>query len=184
MSNKNPNNLVNKDNYKKNFNNQKTDLYIKNYIIVIRELFDNLSKNIKINNIYYHKYIIIKGIQNITYIYMILSLYTKNIEIVLHHTHKAIIYYVEFIGQIGDTNHSFLQLSSNDASIFLYRKTIYDINNDFRQLYDINDNNSDKKFLENYSFHINIIKKTFNYYIEFFIVEDNWDDNYKLLIKC
>jgi hypothetical protein len=110
-------------------------------------------------------------------------MHTKNIDIINHHAQKCIIYYIEFIGQIGDTNHSFLQLSSTDASIFLYRKTIYDINSDYRKIYDINDDVDNKQFLENYNFHIDIINKIFNYYIEFFVNDNNWDNNYKLIIN-
>jgi hypothetical protein len=40
---------------------------------------------------------------------------------------------VEFIGQIGDDNHSFLQLNSKDASLFVYKKTIFNINNEYRK---------------------------------------------------
>ena len=40
---------------------------------------------------------------------------------------------MEFIGQIGDDNHSFLQLNSKDASLFVYKKTIFNINNEYRK---------------------------------------------------
>jgi len=40
---------------------------------------------------------------------------------------------VEFIGQIGDDNHTFLQLSSKDASLFVFKKTIFTINNEYRK---------------------------------------------------
>ena len=58
-----------------------------------------------------------------------LYMYTKNLEITMHHCKKAYCYYVEFIGQIGDDNHSFLQLNSKDATLFVYKKTIFEINN-------------------------------------------------------
>ena len=183
MSSKNPYNLVNKDNYKKNFNGQKIDNYIKCYANLIKELFNQASNGINIQNKSYHKYIIIKGIQTLTYIFLLLAMHIKNIDMIDHHCQKSIIYYIEFIGQIGDTNHSFLQLSSTDASVFLYRKTIYDINNDYRKVYDINDNINDKIFLDNYNIYINIINKIINYYIEYFINDDNWDNNYKIIIN-
>ena len=43
---------------------------------------------------------------------------------------QAIFYYVEFIGQIGEDSQGFLQLNSKDAILFVYKKTIFDINND------------------------------------------------------
>ena len=35
---------------------------------------------------------------------------------------KGYIYFIEFIGQISEDNHSFLQLNSKDASLFVYKK--------------------------------------------------------------
>jgi len=54
---------------------------------------------------------------------------------VYHNCHKSYIYYVEFIGQIGEDNHSFLQLNSKDATLFVYKKTIFEISNDTRKNY-------------------------------------------------
>ena len=58
-------------------------------------------------------------------------MYTKNIELTMFHSKKALYYYIEFIGQISDVSvhHSYLQLNSKDATLFVYKKTIYDINN-------------------------------------------------------
>jgi hypothetical protein len=60
-------------------------------------------------------------------------LYTKNIELVTHHCEKSFFYYIEFIRQIDENNHSLLSLNSNDASYFVYKKTIYEINHEFRK---------------------------------------------------
>ena len=60
-------------------------------------------------------------------------MYTKNLELTVHHCKKAFLYYVEFIGQIGDDNHTFLQLNSKDATLFVYKKTIFDINNEYKK---------------------------------------------------
>ena len=75
-----------------------------------------------------------------------LLLYTKNIELTITHCNKALYYYIEFIGQIADDNHSYLQLNSKDASLFIYKKTIFEINNDYRKNYTINSKNT--KFFE------------------------------------
>ena len=48
-----------------------------------------------------------------------LLLYTKNIDLTISHCNKALYYYIEFIGQIGDENHSYLQLNSKDATLFI-----------------------------------------------------------------
>ena len=52
---------------------------------------------------------------------------------IYYNCQKSYIYFVEFIGQIGDDNHSFLQLNSKDASLFVYKKTLFEINNDVKQ---------------------------------------------------
>jgi hypothetical protein len=44
-----------------------------------------------------------------------------------YHCEKGIYYFTEFISQIENEN-SFLKLSSIDAIIFVYKKTIYNIN--------------------------------------------------------
>jgi len=40
---------------------------------------------------------------------------------------------VEFIGQISNDQNTFLQLTSRDACIYVYKKTIYELNNEFRK---------------------------------------------------
>ena len=62
-----------------------------------------------------------------------LLLYTKNLSLAYVHCQKSLYYYVEFICQIGDDTHSFLQLNTKDASLFVYKKTIFDINNEHRK---------------------------------------------------
>ena len=51
----------------------------------------------------------------------------------MYHCKKAYLFYVEFIGQIGDDSHSYLQLNSKDATLFIYKKTIFEINNEYRK---------------------------------------------------
>jgi hypothetical protein len=62
-----------------------------------------------------------------------LFFYTKNLDLTFYHTQKAYYFYIEFIEQISDDNITFLQLSSRDAVMFVYKKTIYDINNEYKK---------------------------------------------------
>ena len=78
-------------------------------------------------------FVIQRGIETITHIFNTLLLYTKNIELTIFHCKRAYIYYVEFIGQIGDDKNSYLQLNSKDATLFVYKKTIFEINNEYRK---------------------------------------------------
>ena len=126
-------NLYNTENYNKYLDEEQNNIYISKYIELIHRFLLHSSDNIFIQNITYHKFVIQRGIETIRNIYNILLLYTKNLDLVHHHIQKAYCYYVEFIGQIGDENHSFLQLNSKDATLFVYKKTIFDINQDYKK---------------------------------------------------
>jgi hypothetical protein len=54
--------------------------------------------------------------------------YTKNVDILYFHCEKAFYFYVEFVTQISEDDKTFLQLSSRDATNYVYKKTIFDIN--------------------------------------------------------
>lgn len=125
------NNLNNIANYNNSLDIQSHIIFLK-YVGVVHELIQCVVDNIHIQNNDYLRYIIILGIKNIGYIFKLLILYTKNVELTIFHCQKSILYYVEFIGQIGENNQNFLNLNSKDAILFLFKKTIFMINNDFR----------------------------------------------------
>ena len=101
------------------------------YIALLQTLLNHIYTNITIKNVEYLKYIINYGIETITHIYKLLLLYTKNATLTVHHCEKSILFYVEFITQIGDDNHSFLQLTSKDAVMFLYKKTLFELEENY-----------------------------------------------------
>lgn len=111
-------------------------LIFKTYIALIREYLLFCIDNVYIQKQKYLKYVLIRGVETLQNVFNILLLYTKNLELVNYHCQKSYYYYVEFIGQIGDDNHSFLQLNSKDATLFVYKKTIFEINNDFKKMFD------------------------------------------------
>lgn len=119
-------NLQNKDNYKKLLNITEGELFEK-YMDLIEEYSKVFTKNISIKKEPYLHYVFNKGIQTISHIFQFTMLYTKNIELTFYHCQKAYFYYFEFIGQVGDNNHSFLKLNSKDAIIFCYKKTVFDL---------------------------------------------------------
>ena len=140
----NDNSLHNTDNYKKTIN--KKIRIIDEYSQLIYEYLELCKINISIKNETYLKYVIVKGIEAISHIFNTLMLYTKNLELVSYHCNKASHYYIEFIDQIGEDSHSFLQLSCKDAILFIYKKTIFDINNDIRKDFNIA-KNEDELFI-------------------------------------
>lgn len=126
------NSLHNIENYKSVFNYSTTEICAK-YFTLVREYLVQCVDTIFMENQQYFKYIICKGIETISHVFNIILLYTKNLDLTYYHCQKSFYYYVEFIGQIGDDNHSFLQLNSKDAALFVYKKTIFDINNEYRK---------------------------------------------------
>ncbi len=87
--------------------------------------FIDEKKNI-IHKKQYH-YLRTRGLDTITHVFVMMLFYTKNLELTYYHSQKSFYLYVEFVEQILDVQHTFLHLSSRDASIFVYKKTIYEI---------------------------------------------------------
>jgi hypothetical protein len=115
------------DNYKEKIN--KNLLYIlEKYVELIIEYIKFISEKINIKNTNYFKFIFIRGYETITSVFKIMLFYTKNVDLTYYHSQKAFYFYVEFIEQISTDQNSFLQLSSREASLFVYKKTIFDIN--------------------------------------------------------
>jgi hypothetical protein len=119
-------------NYKNYLDTSLKEILIK-YTTLVTEYIELVSEKINITKMYYYKYIFIRGLDTITTVFKLLLYLTKNIELSYYHSQKAFYFYVEFIEQISDDQNSFLQLSSREACMFVYKKTIFEINNDFRK---------------------------------------------------
>ena len=117
--------INNTDNY-----NMSCNIDLRNIINKYMEYINNFFLLIKDNTYFkqysYSKYLIINGIQTASHVLNMLIIYTKNIDLTFHHIERSFIYYVEFINQIMINNGS-LNLNSKDASIFIYKKILYDI---------------------------------------------------------
>lgn len=137
-------NIQNPENYKNNIKHN-IDTILTKYINVIYEYFKYLDDNNIYNiseNQQYMKYIIINGLNTINSIFKLLLLYTNNLELVVYHSQKSYIYYVEFISQIESDTNNFLQLNSKDASLFVYKKTIFEINNEIKKDFSVKKENN------------------------------------------
>ena len=132
------NNILNKKNYNMVLNN---DIYFNSvniYINIGNQCVKYLLNNLKTNNIEYLNFIINRGLKTLEHVHNFLFMYAKNDELIDHHLEKAYLYYVEFVTQIGEDNNSFIKLNSKDATLFVYKKTIYDIEQDYRKNMTIN----------------------------------------------
>ena len=92
-----------------------------------------ISENIKVKNSSFSRFIIIRGLDTITNVFLNIFNATKNIGLAYFHCQKSFYFYVEFVGQISEDEKSFLQLTSRDAATYVYKKTVFDINNEFKK---------------------------------------------------
>lgn len=149
---------------KKNYNTEllNIDSLTFEYVKILHEYLTHITKNINIKNMIHNKFIINRGYDLLKNIFLTLLLYTKNLELVSFHLRKSYLYYTEFIGQIGEDSNSYLQLNSKDACLFVYKKTIYNINEDYKKHFKDEDEER-TKILNN---KINIITKIEKYIVE------------------
>ena len=154
---------------------ESSNSFIIKYFIIINSYInlyiDNIYDNISINiNKDYRYYIFIKGLDVLTNIINLLLITTNNLDLVIYHCHKAYYYYIEFISQL-DTDNNHLELSIKDSIIFVYKKTIFELNNNINSITGIVNNNSDNDNIikiENIEKIVDII----NIFIKIFIIKD------------
>ena len=106
---------------------KKYNSIILQYLYFIIEIMDNP----KITN--FNSFIIMRGFNTITHVFTMILYYSLNVDLAYYHGEKSFYYYVEFINQITDDQHMFLQLKSKDATMFVYKKTIFEINDEMRK---------------------------------------------------
>lgn len=121
--------LINIENYKKTLDVSVCEI-IDKYFSLTNEYLNFVIDNVSFKNSIYTNFIIERGFETITHVFVLLLHVSKNLDLSYYHSQKAFYFYVEFIGQITEDKHTFLQLSSRDATMFVYRKTIFEINNE------------------------------------------------------
>jgi len=186
------NNLLNIVNYNKVLKEKDIIFHFNN---IINEFLLHMINQLVIKDNVHYKFILERGIDLLKNIFVMLLYYTKNLELVVHHLRKSYLYYTEFIGQVGEDSNSFLQLNSKDACLFVYKKTIYDINEEYKKKIIPNEKENKKIDIikEQVYFLISFIKMMFLKYIdkENKFMESNKDvylkeisqNTYKILIE-
>ena len=143
-------NLLNKDEkyVTNNSENYKTNLdidineIIKKYSDLLIEYLSFITENVKIKKIDLFKFIIIRGLDTMTNVFLHLLLYTKDINNTYTNSQKSFYFYFEFISQISEDDNRFLNLTSRDAMIYVYKKIIFEVKKN------INDDNNNIDVLE------------------------------------
>jgi len=158
--------LHNIENYKQTLN-YTTNEILQKYNLLMIEFLKFMSDNINLKNNSCNKFIIIRGLETISHVFNNILYYTKNIDLAFYHSQKAFYFYVEFISQITDDQHTFLQLNSRDASLFVYKKTIFEISHEYRKNINKNEYKNDHYYeqLDILYIHSNIIKSIFLFFI-------------------
>lgn len=117
--------LNNTSDYKKEIEFEPKDA-VALYIELLLEYYHFIEDNIKDKKC--NPFIVVRGLDTLTNVFKLILLSTKNIDYVCCYTQKAFYYYVEFICQTSEMEKLFLQMTSRDAVIYVYKKTICDIN--------------------------------------------------------
>jgi len=157
--------LQNTDNYKNNIVHT-TQQIIEKYTMLIIEYLKFIIENTNIKNKSYFKFILIRGIETITHVFDTLLYYTKNLDVSYYNSQKALYFYVEFICQIFDTQHSYLKLSSRDAVMYVYKKTLFELHSEKKKtMFGLDDEDKEKHTILNIynKLYKNIVSYILNY---------------------
>lgn len=124
--------LHNNENYKKELDYEISEI-IEKISQLFMDYFKFITENIKLKKTNFSRFIITRGLDTLVNVFNHILFYTKNLDVTYFHSQKAFYFYAEFVGQISEDEKMFLQLSSRDATTYVYKKTIYEINNDIKK---------------------------------------------------
>jgi hypothetical protein len=100
------------------------EIILKNFLNLIKTYKKYILKNEEKNNSSFLNIFFDRGLNALMIIFMSILKRTNNLELAYYHCEKSIYYYNEFFSQIINKN-NFINISSNDAIMFLYKKGIY-----------------------------------------------------------
>ena len=150
------------ENYKDKINKD-ISYILEKYVELMMDYIKFISEKINIKKNNYFKFIFIRGYDTISSVFKLMLFYTKNVDLTYYHSQKAFYFYVEFIEQISTDQNSFLQLSSREACLFVYKKTIFEINLEIKKK--IKDSSLEEKTILNQLYYNIILKSNLNYLV-------------------
>jgi hypothetical protein len=82
-----------------------------------------------------------KGLAIVLNVFKVILLYTKNLEVAKGYTLNSIYYFIEYLQQINnkETEVVFVSLTLNDAILYVYRKSIYEISDAHKKKFKLNE---------------------------------------------
>jgi hypothetical protein len=125
--------LNNSSNYNETIINSFSDISMGFLNVIFEYVYTIITEMTNIKNKKIFQFIFKRGLETIIHIFSLLFYYTKNIELTMKYSKNALYEYIEFIDQISDDKVTFLNLTSRDAVLFVYKKSISEINNDYRK---------------------------------------------------
>jgi len=132
FKNDNIHSLSNVDNFKYSLDDDISIIIIK-YSELVMKFLNYIKENINSKKREYRNFIITRGLDTVTHVFIHLLYYTNNLDITFFHCEKAFYFYVEFVSQISTEEKTYLQLSTRDASNYVYKKTIFDIKHECKK---------------------------------------------------
>jgi hypothetical protein len=114
------NELHNSENYKDDLDVTVNDM-TSAYSRILADYYKNVSDG------HYSKFVVMRGVDTVTNVFHHMIYYTRNLSLAISYSEKAYLFYIEFISQISDAEKLFLRLSSRDATMYVFNKTIADI---------------------------------------------------------
>lgn len=137
--------FANSENYMETIENTSEEI-CNQFRFILLNYIEFILENIKIQkdkNVELLRFIILRGLDIINNVFDIILLHTKNAKMALFHCQKSFYYYVEYIEQTFNCDTSYLQLTSRDAMMYVYKKTIYSLKYDLKK-----ENNTDEDLEE------------------------------------
>lgn len=102
----------------------KINKYFIKYVTLINDFLNYAFNNLTIDSIETFKTNVLRGVQSLTHIFKIILIKTNDINATIDISQKCFFYYIEFVTQICSSN-DHIQLTLNDAIVFLYKKSIF-----------------------------------------------------------
>jgi hypothetical protein len=119
--------LYDEENYKTTFNLSDLDMSVVIYCRILCGFIKEIAEDVTISEFSQFMFIVEKGIETVTNVFKTILLYTRNIELAEYHTEKACVYFIEFISQLGS------EINVRETVLFVYKKTIFELNNDCKK---------------------------------------------------
>jgi hypothetical protein len=92
----------------------------------IKIIIEYLNRGLFVKNNKLFAFYILKGYDMLITIFSIIMYQTKNMDIAFYKCQKASHLYIEYIEQISDEQNIYLNLTSRDALLYVYKQTIFD----------------------------------------------------------